>query len=420
MRRPDDLLLETGKALRQHLLPADHGANVQPHAHALAACPRTLTRLGPASPCPADGDHARLHRRAAILGCIIDSVSILLLTMPIMVPIALKLGYDKIWFGMIAIVAIEIGLLTPPFGMVVFAMKAALPDGRADRGNLPRVCAVLRPSCCRARGDHLVSASDALAAESHVLAMSGILLVTGGSRGIGAATARLAAARGYAVCINYRANRAAAEASSTRSRQPAEGDRRAADVGIEADVVRLFETDDASSAGSPRWSTTPASSSTQMRVDEMTRRACTACSRPMSSAASSARAKRCGACRPGAAARRRDRQRVVGRGAPRRARRVRRLRRLEGAHRHVHDRSGQGSGRRGHPRQRRAPGRHLHRDPRQRRRAGPRRAGQGAPCRCAAAEPTRSRGRSSGCSPTKRRTRRARSSTSPAAASFSR
>jgi tripartite ATP-independent transporter DctM subunit len=62
-----------------------------------------------------------------ILGCIIDSVSILLLTMPIMVPIAMTLGYDKIWFGMIAILTIELGLLTPPFGMVVFAMKASLP-----------------------------------------------------------------------------------------------------------------------------------------------------------------------------------------------------------------------------------------------------------------------------------------------------
>ena len=62
------------------------------------------------------------------LGCIIDSVSIMLLTMPIMAPIASSFGYDKIWFGMIAIVAIELGLLTPPFGMVVFAMKASLPD----------------------------------------------------------------------------------------------------------------------------------------------------------------------------------------------------------------------------------------------------------------------------------------------------
>jgi C4-dicarboxylate transporter, DctM subunit len=62
-----------------------------------------------------------------VLGMILDSVSILLLTMPIMVPVALSLGYDPIWFGIVAIIAIELGLLTPPFGMVIFAMKAALP-----------------------------------------------------------------------------------------------------------------------------------------------------------------------------------------------------------------------------------------------------------------------------------------------------
>ena len=61
-----------------------------------------------------------------LLGMIIDSVSILLLTIPIMYPVAIKLGYDPIWFGMVSIVAIEIGLLTPPFGMVVFAMKSSL------------------------------------------------------------------------------------------------------------------------------------------------------------------------------------------------------------------------------------------------------------------------------------------------------
>jgi C4-dicarboxylate transporter DctM subunit len=63
-----------------------------------------------------------------ILGCIIDSTSIILLTIPIMHPVAVKLGYDPIWFTIVAIVTIEIGLLTPPFGMVVFAMKSALGD----------------------------------------------------------------------------------------------------------------------------------------------------------------------------------------------------------------------------------------------------------------------------------------------------
>ncbi len=63
-----------------------------------------------------------------MLGMIIDSVSILLLTVPIMYPVIIKLGFDPIWFGMVAIISIEIGLLTPPFGMVAFAMQSALGD----------------------------------------------------------------------------------------------------------------------------------------------------------------------------------------------------------------------------------------------------------------------------------------------------
>jgi C4-dicarboxylate transporter DctM subunit len=61
-----------------------------------------------------------------LLGCLIDSTSIILLTIPLMHPIALKLGYDPIWFTIVSIVTIEMGLLTPPFGMVIFAMRSAL------------------------------------------------------------------------------------------------------------------------------------------------------------------------------------------------------------------------------------------------------------------------------------------------------
>ena len=71
------------------------------------------------------------------------------------------------------------------------------------------------------------------------------VLVTGGSRGIGAATARLAAERGYTVCVNYRSNRAAADAvvadiESRGGTAIAVG----ADVSIETDVLRLFQTID--------------------------------------------------------------------------------------------------------------------------------------------------------------------------------
>jgi NAD(P)-dependent dehydrogenase (short-subunit alcohol dehydrogenase family) len=73
--------------------------------------------------------------------------------------------------------------------------------------------------------------------------MNKVLLITGASRGIGAATARLAATRGYSVCVNYRQNRIAAEA--VVSAIEAAGGTAvavAADVGVEADVERLFET----------------------------------------------------------------------------------------------------------------------------------------------------------------------------------
>ena len=76
--------------------------------------------------------------------------------------------------------------------------------------------------------------------------MNQVLIVTGGGRGIGAATARLAAGRGYAVCVNYRKNQAAADAV-VADIQGAGGTARAigADVASEADVVRLFATVDA-------------------------------------------------------------------------------------------------------------------------------------------------------------------------------
>lgn len=61
-----------------------------------------------------------------VLGCILDSTSILLLTMPVMVPIVASFGMDLIWFGIVSIVAIETGLLTPPFGLSVYTVKSAL------------------------------------------------------------------------------------------------------------------------------------------------------------------------------------------------------------------------------------------------------------------------------------------------------
>jgi C4-dicarboxylate transporter DctM subunit len=62
------------------------------------------------------------------LGMIIDSISIMLLTAAIFSPIAIQLGFDPIAFAIIAIIAIEAGLLTPPFGLLVYTVKSAIQD----------------------------------------------------------------------------------------------------------------------------------------------------------------------------------------------------------------------------------------------------------------------------------------------------
>ena len=63
-----------------------------------------------------------------LLGMVIDSISIMLLTVTIFAPIAMNLGYDPIAFAIIGILAIEAGLLTPPFGLIVYTVKAAIDD----------------------------------------------------------------------------------------------------------------------------------------------------------------------------------------------------------------------------------------------------------------------------------------------------
>jgi len=76
-----------------------------------------------------------------VLGCLIDSISIILLTVPVFAPVAIALGFDPLAFAILGILAIEAGLLTPPFGILVFTVKAALPQeatvGEIFRGSIP-------------------------------------------------------------------------------------------------------------------------------------------------------------------------------------------------------------------------------------------------------------------------------------------
>jgi tripartite ATP-independent transporter DctM subunit len=71
-----------------------------------------------------------------VLGMFVESVSILLLTVPVFAPIAVQLGYDPYQFAIIGILAIECGILTPPFGLVVFTVKAVLGDPRVTLADI--------------------------------------------------------------------------------------------------------------------------------------------------------------------------------------------------------------------------------------------------------------------------------------------
>lgn len=64
------------------------------------------------------------------LGMILDSISILLIVTPLVLPAAANFGIDLIWFGIITVVAVEIGLLTPPFGLSVYVIESTLGDER--------------------------------------------------------------------------------------------------------------------------------------------------------------------------------------------------------------------------------------------------------------------------------------------------
>jgi tripartite ATP-independent transporter DctM subunit len=75
-----------------------------------------------------------------VLGCFLDSLGMILLTVPVFLPLVLGLGYDPVWFGVLVVVVVEVGLITPPVGMNLFVIRAQQSDigiGTLYRGVLP-------------------------------------------------------------------------------------------------------------------------------------------------------------------------------------------------------------------------------------------------------------------------------------------
>jgi C4-dicarboxylate transporter DctM subunit len=81
-----------------------------------------------------------------VMGCFLDALAMILLTVPIFFPIITDLGFDPVWFGIIVVMVVELGLITPPIGMNVFVIKGMVPDVKLSsiyRGVIPFVIAQL-------------------------------------------------------------------------------------------------------------------------------------------------------------------------------------------------------------------------------------------------------------------------------------
>jgi TRAP-type C4-dicarboxylate transport system permease large subunit len=74
----------------------------------------------------------------AILGCFIDQISIMMITVPIFFPVAYTLGFDPIWFGILMLLNLEVASTTPPFGLQLFVLKGVVPD--ASMADIYRSC----------------------------------------------------------------------------------------------------------------------------------------------------------------------------------------------------------------------------------------------------------------------------------------
>jgi tripartite ATP-independent transporter DctM subunit len=71
-----------------------------------------------------------------VLGAVLDSTSIMLIMLPLALPVVTALGGNLVWFGIVSVIGIEIGLLTPPLGLSVFVIKSSIDDERITLGTI--------------------------------------------------------------------------------------------------------------------------------------------------------------------------------------------------------------------------------------------------------------------------------------------
>jgi tripartite ATP-independent transporter DctM subunit len=90
--------------------------------------PQKITAFLVALELGAHGTLALILALFLVMGCLLDAMAMIILLVPIVFPVILQLGFDPIWFGVIVVVTVELGLITPPIGMNVFVISSLAPE----------------------------------------------------------------------------------------------------------------------------------------------------------------------------------------------------------------------------------------------------------------------------------------------------
>lgn len=140
-----NVLMDTGKVTAMCFIILA-GANVFGYFMAVTRIPNALADLAISLPLPPIFIVVFILIIYLALGSVMDSIAMIVLTVPIFYPVVMELGFDPIWFGVIMVIVMEMALITPPVGMNVFAIAGVAPEiplYTIFRGVLPFLAAML-------------------------------------------------------------------------------------------------------------------------------------------------------------------------------------------------------------------------------------------------------------------------------------
>lgn len=121
------------------------GANVFSYFLALSTIPMRVAEWAAALEVSPYLIHTIVVVIYLFLGCFLDAISMMVLTMPVIYPVIIALNFDPIWFGVIAVLMMEAGLITPPMGLNIFTVAGVAKDTRVEtifRGVAPFILAI--------------------------------------------------------------------------------------------------------------------------------------------------------------------------------------------------------------------------------------------------------------------------------------